>query len=262
MRAIWSGAINFGLVNIPVKLFTATESRGLDLDMLRKSDLCPVKYVRVCKEDQQEIPYEEIVKGYEYTDGRYVVLTDEDFENANVEKTKSIEITDFVYEQEIDIRYFDKPYYLQPDKSGAKAYALLRSALEASGKVGIAEYVLRNRGSIGVIKPLGNVLVLNKMRYVHEIREPEELQLPALDKIKERELELALMLIDELTEPFTPEKYKDTYIDSLKQVIEDKARGIEPAPPPKKQAESNVIDMMELLKKSLKQSVRDQREAK
>src|SRR6266545_322487 len=124
MKAIWSGSINFGLVNIPVKLFSGAESNTLDLDMLRKSDLCPIKYIRVCKADNKEVPYDEIVKGYEYSDGEYVVLTDQDFENASVEKTHMIDILDFVDENEIDTRYFEKPYYLEPDKTGGKTYAL------------------------------------------------------------------------------------------------------------------------------------------
>lgn len=260
MRAMWSGAISFGLVNIPVKIFKATDSSSLDLDLLRKSDLCPVRYARICKGDNEEIPYKEIVKGYEYSDGNYVVLTDEDFESANAEKTKTIDITGFINEEEIDIRYFEKPYYLQPEKNGTKAYQLLLAALATSGKVGIAEYVLRNRGSLGIIKPVGDILVLNKMRFFEEIRRPDEIQIPKGGKIKEGELNLALKLIQELTEPFEPEKYQDTYIHNLKKVIEDKAQGIKPQPVQSKPQQDNVIDIMELLKQSLNQK-RDQHEA-
>lgn len=252
MRAMWSGSISFGLVNIPVKLYSGSQSNTLDLDMLRKSDLCPIKYLRVCKNDNQEVPYEEIVKGYEYTDGEYVVLTDKDFENASLEKTHLIDIVDFVEEREIDTRYFEKPYYLEPDKSGPKAYALLREALKRSGKVGVAHYVLRNRGSIGILRPLGNVLVLNQIRYREEVREPSDLKLPGDENLKEQEVTLALSLIDQLTVKFEPEKYKDQYVDELKRVIEEKAQGKAPAPvkapPPPK-----VADMMALLKESLKQ---------
>lgn len=253
MRAMWSGSISFGLVNIPVKLFSGSESKTLDLDMLRKSDLCPIKYQRVCKLDNKEVPYEEIVKGYEYSDGDYVVLTDKDFENASLEKTHLIDILDFVDEHEIDTRYFEKPYYLEPDKTGTKAYALLREALQRSGKVGIASYVLRNRGSLGVLKPLGDLLVLNAIRYQEEIRNPEELKLPKAENLREQEVELALSLIGQLTTRFDPAKYKDQYLDELKQLIEEKAQGREPQPQAPAPQPGKVIDMMELLKESLKQ---------
>lgn len=252
MRAIWSGSINFGLVNIPVKLFSGTESSSLDLDMLRKSDLCPVKYLRVCKYDNKEIPYNEIVKGYEYSDGEYVVLTDEDFENANVEKSHTIDILDFVDEQEIDSRFFEKPYYLEPVKTGLKPYALLREALKKSGKVGIATYVLRNRGSLGVVKAFENVIVLNQMRYQYEIRSYEGLSLPSADKVQKQEMDLALMLIDQYSSKFDPTKYKDTYLEDLKRVIEEKAHGMERKPVGEKPQPTRVVDMMALLKESLK----------
>ena len=253
MRAIWSGSISFGLVNIPVKLYSGSESNSLDLDMLRKSDLCPIKYLRVCKTDGREVPYDEIVKGHEYSDGEYIVLTDKDFENASLEKTHLIDILDFVDEREIDTRYFEKPYYLEPDKTGPKAYALLREALKRSGKVGIASYVLRNRGSLGVVKALDDLLVLNEIRYEAEVRSPEVLKLPSGENIREQEVELALSLIGQLTTKFDPGKYKDTYVDDLKKVIEEKAQGKEPKPAAKEAKPGKVIDMMELLKQSLKE---------
>jgi len=253
MRAIWSGSISFGLVNIPVKLYSGSESNTLDLDMLRKSDLCPIKYLRVCKTDNKEVPYDEIVKGYEYSDGEYIVLTDKDFENASMEKTHLIDILDFVAEKEIDTRYFEKPYYLEPDKTGPKAYALLREALKKSGKVGIASYVLRNRGSLGVVKPLDDLLVLNEIRFKDEIRSPSVLKLPSGENLREQELELALTLIDQLTGKFDPAKYKDSYLDDLKKAIEEKTQGREPKPKGKEPKPGKVIDMMELLKESLKQ---------
>jgi DNA end-binding protein Ku len=253
MRAIWSGSISFGLVNIPVKLFSGSESNSLDLDMLRKSDLCPIKYLRVCKRDNKEVPYEEIVKGYEYTDGEYIVLTDKDFENASVEKTHLIDIIDFVEESEIDTRYFEKPYYLEPDKSGAKAYALLREALKRSGKVGVASYVLRNRGTMGIVKPLDDLLILNQIRYQEEVRSPQDLKLPSDENLREQEVNLALSLIDQLTVKFDPGKYRDQYIDDLKKIIEEKAHGVERRPAEKAPQPTKVTDMMALLKESLKQ---------
>lgn len=252
MRAIWSGSINFGLVNIPVKLFSGAESNTLDLDMLRKSDLCPVKYVRVCKYDNKEIPYSEIVKGYEYSDGEYVVLTDQDFESANVEKTHSIDILDFVNESEIDNRFFEKPYYLEPVKTGLKPYALLREALKSSGKVGVASYVLRNRGNIGVIKALDKVIVLNQMRYREEVRSFDDLNLPSSENVRKQEIDLALMLIEQYTSKFDPAKYRDTYVEDLKKIIEQKAQGVKTKPVGKKPQPTKVMDMMELLKESLK----------
>jgi DNA end-binding protein Ku len=252
MRSIWSGSISFGLVNIPVKLFSGSESNSLDLDMLRKSDLCPIKYLRVCKHDNKEVPYDEIVKGYEYSDGEYIVLTDQDFENASLEKTHLIDIIDFVDEHEIDTRYFEKPYYLEPDKSGTKAYALLREALKKSGKVGVASYVLRNRGSIGIVKPFENMLILNQIRYRDEIRSADDLKLPEKENLREQEITLALSLIDQLTVKFDPDKYKDDYIEDLKKVIEEKAQGQKPKPQAKAPQPSKVTDMMALLKESLK----------
>jgi DNA end-binding protein Ku len=252
MRSIWTGSISFGLVNIPVKLYSGSQSNSLDLDMLRKGDLCPVKYRRVCADDEKEIPYNEIVKGFEYSDGNYIVLTDEDFQNANVEQTKTIDILDFVNESEIDLRYFEKPYYLEPDKAGIKPYALLREALKKSKKVGIANYVLRNRGHIGLVKPVGSAIILNQMRYADELRNPADLNLPETKAVKDKEIDLALTLIDQWTTKFDPEKYKDTYIEDLKNIIEEKAKGKKPRAKGKAPQPTKVVDMMSLLKKSLK----------
>jgi DNA end-binding protein Ku len=253
MRAIWSGVISFGLVNIPVKLFSGSESNSIDLDMLRRGDLCPVRYARVCRSDGKEIPYEDIVKGYEYREGDYVVLEKEDFEKANVEKTKSIDITDFVDENEVDSIFYEKPYYLEPDKSGNKPYALLREALKKSGKVGVATYVLRNREHIAVLKPYGDLLLLNQLRYHDEIRSSKDLNLPDSKIVKQKELNVALSLIDQFTSKFKPEEYSDTYIEDLKKIIEEKAKGHKPKPKGKTPKQTNVVDMMTLLKKSLNQ---------
>ncbi|HKB84847.1 MAG TPA: Ku protein [Ignavibacteriaceae bacterium] len=251
MRAIWSGTISFGLVNIPVRLFSGSESHTLDLDMLRKDDLCPVKYARVCRSDGKEIPYENIVKGYKYKKGDYVVLEKEDFEKANVEKTNSIDIQEFVKENEVDTIFYEKPYYLEPDKGGDKPYALLREALKKSKKVGIANFVMRNREHIAVLKPYGDLLLLNQLRYHDEIRDSEELNLPGSKVVNDKELKMALSLIDQSTAKFKPKDYKDTYIEDLKKIIESKAKGKTPKAKGKSPQPSNVIDMMTLLKKSL-----------
>lgn len=254
MRAIWSGAISFGLVNIPVKLYSAAGDSNLDFDMLAKQDLSPIKYVRVATSDGREVPYKDIVKGYEIEKGKYVVLTDKDFEKANAQKTKSIEILNFVQEEEINPIYFDKPYYLEPDKTAAKPYALLREALKKSGRVGIATYVLRNREHLAVLKATEDVIILNQMRYHADVRDPAELKLPDEKAISSKEVDMAIKLIDQLTEKFAPEQYKDTYIDELKKMIEAKAEGktIEvkgEAPQPTK-----VKDLMDVLKASLESS--------
>jgi DNA end-binding protein Ku len=251
MRAIWSGAISFGLVNIPVKLYSGAGENNLDLDMLAKQDLSPIRYARIATSDGREVAYKDIVKGYEIEKGRYVVLTDSDFEKANAKKTKSIDIKNFVSEEEIDPVYFEKPYYLEPDKNAVKPYALLREALKKSKKVGIASFVLRNRENLAVLKASGDVIILNQMRYHEEIRSPEGLSLPKESEISSKEVDMALKLVDQLTERFEPEQYKDTYIDELKKLIEAKAEGktIEvkgEAPQP-----TRVKDLMEVLKASL-----------
>jgi DNA end-binding protein Ku len=253
MHPIWSGSISFGLISIPVKLYTGSESHSLDLDMLRKSDLCPIKYLRICELDGKEVPYNEIVKGYEYSDGEYVVLTDEDFENADIEQTHAIDIMDFINEGEIDSRFFERPYYLEPDRGGDKPYALLREALKKSGKVGVANFVLRNRGHLGIVKPQGDAIVLNQIRYVDEVRNFGKMKLPDAKNVREKEIDLALTLINQLSEKFKPEKYKDTYNEDLKRIVEDKAKGRKPKPKGKEPQPAKVIDIMSLLKKSLKE---------
>lgn len=257
MRAIWSGALSFGLVNIPVRLYSATEEHGLDFDMLHKKDLSPIRYARVCKADGKEIPYEDIVKGYEMQEGDYVVLSDEDFKKANVKKTKTIDIIDFVKEDQVDSIYFEKPYYLEPDKGAAKAYALLREAIKQSKKVGLAKFVLRNREHLAIIKPHGSAIVLEQLRFNEEIRKPEGLTLPdTKEKPGRREIEMALSLIDQLTEPFKPEKYKDTYVQDLKQVIKEKSKGkrVKAKNAEKIPETTQVNDIMAMLKKSLERT--------
>ncbi len=255
MKAIWTGALSFGLVNIPVRLYSATEDRaGLDLDMLHKKDLTPIKYVRVCKADGKEVPWDEIVKGYEYAPGDYVVLTDEDFKKANVKKTKTIDIVDFAKESDIDSMYYAKPYFLEPEKGAFKAYALLREAIKRSKKVGIAKFVIRNREHIGAIRAEGKAIVLEQLRYRDELREPNDLNLPAKDEVaSKREIDMALNLIDQLTEGFNPKKFKDTYTEDLKAVIKRKAKGKKPVAKNAKKVKDvrEVHDIMSILKKSL-----------
>jgi DNA end-binding protein Ku len=251
MRAIWTGAISFGLVNIPVKLYSAVEASRIDLDMLDKKDLSPIKYKRVSANTDKEVPYEDIVKGYKYGD-RYVLVEQEDFEKVSPEKTKTIDIVDFVDEKEIDSSYYEKPYYLEPDKTAGKSYILLREALKQSGKVGIAIFIIRNRQRIGVIKPSGDMIILNQIRYADEIRSPEELNIPTA-KVRDKEVEMALHLIEQLNSDFNPGQYKDEYTEKLLEIIEKKAQGkpirTKKAKEPKP-TESN--ELINLLKASLK----------
>lgn len=253
MRAIWTGALSFGLINIPIRLYSATATEEkLDFDMLHKKDLSPIRYARVCRADGKEIPYDEIVKGYEYQEGDYVVLTDEDFKKASPRKTKTIDILDFAKENEIDTIYYEKPYFLEPDKGAEKAYALLREALKKSKKVGVANFVLRNREHLAVIKPYGKAILLNQLRFKDELRKPEGLNLPDTAQAKNKEIDMALSLIKHLSEPFKPEEYKDTYKNELKKVIEAKAKGKKFKPKEKEPEATEVVDLVAMLKASLK----------
>jgi DNA end-binding protein Ku len=252
MRSIWSGAISFGLVNIPVKLGSAIEAGNeLDFDMLSKKDLAPIRYARIDTKTDKEVPWKDIVKGYQYAKGKYVVVTDEDFASASPEKSRTIDIVQFVKEAEIDPIYYEKPYYLVPDKGASKSYHLLIKALEETKTVGLAEFMLRNRQHICALKVRDGVLLLNQMRYHEEIREVPGVESPKADKITSKELQLAVKLIDQLTEEFKPEVFKDTYVNELKKVIKAKAAGksIHIAEP--KKASATVKDLMEVLKQSL-----------
>jgi DNA end-binding protein Ku len=254
MRSIWKGAISFGLIHIPVRLYSASKDRALKFKLLHKQDLSEIRYARICKADGKEIPWEDIVKGYEYKKGDFVVLTEEDFEKANLKKTSTIEILDFTDQDQIDPMFYDTPYYLEPEKGAAKAYNLLREALQRSKKVAIGNYVLRQHEHLGVIKPHGNVLVLNQLRYHTEIVSSKPLTIPKEGALPKNEVDIALKLIDHLTKPFHPERYTDTYVDELKAVIKKKSKGKkikikkqEPTKAPK------IHDIMSLLKESLEQ---------
>jgi DNA end-binding protein Ku len=249
MRAIWTGAIGFGLVNIPVKLYSATQESSLDLDMLDKKDHSNIRFQRINEKTGKEVQYANIVRGYKY-EGEYVVLTDEDFKQASPEKSKIIEIAEFVDASEIDAVYYETPYYLEPEKTGSKAYILLRDALQKSGKVGLGTYVMRTKEAIGIIRPMDDVLVLNKMRFAEEIRDHKDLKIPE-DKTKPNELKMALALIDQLAGPFEIEKYHDTYSEQLMKVIEAKAKGKKITAPTMKVVHSKSQDLMDQLKASL-----------
>lgn len=250
MRSIWTGAIGFGLVNIPVKMYSATERSELNLDMLDKNDLSRIKYLRVNEKTGKPVEWDSIVKGYKLEE-KYVILDDKDFEAANAKKTKTIEISDFVKEEEIDSVYFETPYYLEPDKSGTRAYALLRAALQKTKKVGVATFVMRNKEGLAILRPRDKVIVLNRIRFAEEVRDYTELNLPDEANIKKGELDMAISLIDQLTSKFDITAFKDTYTEELMKVIQAKAKGAKPAASKMKVVHSATDDLMSQLKASL-----------
>lgn len=250
MRPIWTGAIGFGLVNIPVKLFSAVQDSTLDLDMLDKKDLSNIHFMRVNEKTGKEVKWENIVKGYKYND-KYVVLDDKDFEKAGAEKSKVIEISDFVNEDDIDGIYFETPYFLVPDKSGERAYALLKEALQKTGKAGVATFVMRTKQSPAILRVYNNAILLHRLRFAEEVRQTKDLSLPAKSEVKPGELKMAISLINQLTDKFDISKYKDTYTDQLMKVIKLKAKGAKIAPPHMKVVHSKGRDLMSQLKASL-----------
>jgi DNA end-binding protein Ku len=254
MRSIWTGSIGFGLVNIPIKMYSAVEDSSLDLDMLDKKDHANIRFKRVNENTGREVPWENIVKGY-LVGERYVVLEKKDFERAAPEKTKHIEITQFVDEKEIDSTFFEQPYFLEPDKTGARAYALLRDALRKTGKAGVGMFVMRDREHVAIIKPLGPVLVLNRIRFAEEIRSSKELKLPDT-RPKPQELKMAVDLVESLSGKFDPKKYKDDYTGKLMKIIRAKSKGKELPFKPMKVVHSKTQDLMEQLKASLSGSSR------
>ncbi len=250
MRPLWTGAIGFGLVNIPVKLYSATESSDLDLDMLDKKDHSNIRFMRVNEKTGKEVKWENIVKGFLVRD-KYVVLDDQDFEKANAVKTKLIEIDDFVDASEINSVYYETPYYLAPEKSGVRPYALLREALLKTKKVGIASFVMRNKENLAILRAQDDVIILNRIRFAQEIRDTKELSLPAKTAVKAGELKMAITLINQLSGKFNIVKYKDTYSAALMKVIQAKAKGKQTTVPHMKVVHSKTRDLMEQLKASL-----------
>ena len=257
MRAIWKGSISFGLVNIPIALYPATRREELKFRLLRRSDLSPVNYKRVAEKDGKEVPWDQIVKGYEYEKGKYVVLKDEDFERVDLEATQTVDIQDFVHVDEIDPMFFYKPYYLEPQKGGDKAYALLRDALEDSNKVGIAKVVIKTRQYLAGVKPEDGALVLELMHFADELADTEKLHVPKKMEVGKREMNMAKSLIDSMSSKWEPEKYRDDYREALMEVIEEKveAGGKEIEEKPRKAPKpTKVIDLVSVLQKSLEQT--------
>lgn len=252
MRSIWNGAIGFGLVNIPIKLYSASESSSLDLDMLDKRDLSNIKFKRVNEKSGKEVGWDDIVKGYKLED-RYIVLEDEDFEAASPEKNKIFSIEQFVKEDEIDSVYFETPYFLEPQKHGENAYALLFEALKKTKMVGVGTFVLRNKEIMGIIKPYKEILIINKIRFPEELREYDELKVSKA-KTKQGELKLAISLIEQNSEPFNTEQFKDQYNANLLKIIKKKAKGKPLKVSKIEDVDVKTVDLMEKLKASLQKN--------
>ena len=251
MRAIWKGSISFGLVYIPISVYPATKEEKLSFRQLRATDLSPIKYKKVAEADSKEVSADQIVKGFEYERGRYVVLKEEDFAKVKIESTHSIDITDFVELQQVDPKFFYKPYFLEPQKGGEKAYALLHRALAGTGKIGIAKVVISNREYLASVKPDGLFLVLELMHFASEVLTPEELNRPKME-LNEKELKMAQALIESMSVTWEPEKYRDEYRNAVMEMIEQKAQHKEVAgkPAPAVRA-TNVVDLVKVLQESL-----------
>jgi DNA end-binding protein Ku len=258
-RGLWKGAISFGLVNVPVELYSAQKkSSELDMTMLDKRDLSPVGYKRVNKATGKEVPWDEVVKGYEYEDDKYVVLSDEDFRRANPEAAKSVDIQAFVELESIAPQFFDTPYYLIPGKRGEKAYALLRETLRKAGKAGIATVVIRTKQYLAALIAQEELLILNTLRYADELKEASEFKDKLKDgRVSSKELDMAMRLVEDMADEWKPEKYKDTYRHDLMKRIEEKVKAgeteeiTEPEKERRPEKGAEVIDLMQLLKKSV-----------
>jgi DNA end-binding protein Ku len=254
MASIWKGSITFGLVNIPVELKTAVRADHISFRLLHEEDLSPIKYERVCQADGDPVPWNEIVKGYEYEKGRFIVMTDEDFKTAALEQSKTIDILDFVKQEEIDPRFFESPYYLVPGKGGEKPYALLREAIRKSGAVGIGKIIIRQTQHLAAVKVIGDALVLEIMRFANELVDPSEYSFPGRDAVRPQELQMAEQLIENLAEPFDPERYTDDYRANLMKVIKAKMKGKKPKlEAPEETHDSGVLDLMSRLRASLEE---------
>jgi len=260
-RSMWKGAISFGLVHIPVEMYPAASDQGLDLTMLDRRDFAPIGFKRYNKATGKEVSWDDIVKGYEYSDGEYVVLTDEDLRRANPEATQTIDILAFVNAEQVPLIYYDQPYYLAPGKGGDKVYALLRETLRDVGKIGIANVVIRVKQHLAALVCVGDTIVLNTLRYPDEIRPTDELKIPAensrVAQVTEKELQMAKALVEGMSEKWKPQQYHDTYREDVMALIKKKVAAnqtktlTEPEPEEEKPARSNVIDLVSLLQASL-----------
>ncbi|HEX8078029.1 MAG TPA: Ku protein [Chthoniobacterales bacterium] len=252
MRAIWKGSISFGLVYIPIAVYPATREEKLSFRQLRATDLSPIRYKKVAEADQKEVSADQIVKGFEYERGHFVIMKEEDFAKVRIESTHSIDITDFVDLSQVDPKFFYKPYFLEPQKGGEKAYALLHKALAGTGKIGIAKVVISNREYLASVKPDGLFLVLDLMHFASEILTPEELNNGSGTAITDKELKMAQSLVESMSTPWEPEKYRDEYRTAMMEVIEQKAQHKEVAKKPAPAMRTtNVVDLVKVLQESL-----------
>jgi DNA end-binding protein Ku len=254
-RSIWRGSISFGLVSVPVRMFTATESKELRFHFLHKDDLAPIGYDKVRKDTGEHVDPEDVIRGFEVEKGRYVPLEEEDLDRLDVELTKAIDICDFVDLDEIDPLYFRKAYYLLPEDGAEKPYLLLVRALEETGKVGIAKVVIRNKQHLAALRPVDGILVLETMYYADEVRKPEKVKIKG--DLRPQELDMAKSLVENLSEPFDPEKYDDTYRKELLQLLRAKAKG-KKLPEPAEEEGGEVIDLMAALRESVEKTKRGQ----
>lgn len=252
MRAIWNGAISFGLVNIPVDLLGAEQRNDIKFNMVDSRDHSRIRYERVNEETGEEVPWNQIVKAYEFSEDNYVIVTDEDFENADAKATKTIDIETFINLEELELKYLEKPYYIRPRKGGEKAYVLLRDALEQTDKIAIARVVIRTKAYLAAIYPAEDMIILNLIRFHQELKSTEDIKIPENVKLTKKELDLAVKLIDDMSEEWHPENYEDEYRTALMDRIMAKAEGQGLKEDPEDDEEpSNVIDIMDLLKKSV-----------
>jgi DNA end-binding protein Ku len=253
MASIWKGSLTFGLVHVPVEMKTAVRSDHISFRMLHAEDMSPIKYERVCAADGEPVPWNEIVKGYEYEKGKFVVLTDEDFKKAALDSSRTIDIIDFVREDEIDARFFETPYYLVPTKGGDKPYALLREAMRQSGVVGIGKVIIRRTQHLAGVRVVGQALVMELMRFANELVDISEFTFPGTDMLREQELTMANQLVENLAEPFDPERYTDDYRSNLMKLIRAKMKGkkVTAAEPLPEDEDAKVLDLMSRLQASL-----------
>ncbi len=259
MRAIWKGSISFGLVNIPIGLYPATRAEPVSFRQLRADDLSPIHYKRVAEADEKEVPWEKIVKGYEYEKGQFVVMTDKDFEKVMPEATQTIDIKEFVDLGEIDPMFFDTPYFLEPQKGGKKAYALLRDTLKETGKVGIAQVVIKTKQHLAAVKPKGDALVLELMHFPDELLEPEGLDIPHNEEVGKKEMAMAKSLVDTMSGKWKPDEFHDEFRERLEKLIEEKVKsGGKELPDSRATTKkpTNVVDLVAVLQKSIAESKR------
>jgi DNA end-binding protein Ku len=255
MRSIWKGAISFGLVNIPIAVFPATREERVAFKQLRKSDLSPIRYKKVAEVDDKEVPATEIVKGYEFEKGKFVTVTSEDLDQVQVESTHTIEISDFVSQEDINPKFFHTPYFIEAQKGGEKSYALLHRALSETGKIGVAKVAIRSREYLAAVKPDGLFLILELMHFADEVLDPEDLK-PAVDAaISAKELQMAKMLIETMSSDWDPAKYQDQYQTALRDLIDAKIakRPLKSKEAPRRTAD-NTIDLVKILQESLASS--------